>query len=76
MPTDTTIPHVELVPAVTAARECHVTRRTIGRWLTLPAVSFPPPVEINTRLYFRRDQLENWKASRTAPAKAAGGDNR
>jgi predicted DNA-binding transcriptional regulator AlpA len=56
---------VELVPAGTVASECHVTRRTIGRWILDPAVGFPPPVEINKRLYFRRGELEGWKLSRT-----------
>jgi hypothetical protein len=73
MPTDT-VPAVELVPAVTVANECHVTRRTVGRWMLDPAIGLPPPVEINKRLYFRRAELESWKLSRTAgiPAKAAG----
>jgi hypothetical protein len=74
MPADNTVSPIELVPAVTAARELHVTRRTVGRWMLDPAVGFPPSVEINTRLYFRRDELESWKVSRAAgiPAKAAG----
>jgi hypothetical protein len=72
MPDDTTVSHLELVPAVTAARELHVTRRTVGRWMLDPTVGFPPPVEINTRLYFRRDELESWKLSRGAPVRVAG----
>jgi predicted DNA-binding transcriptional regulator AlpA len=57
---------VELVPAPTAATECHVTRRTIGRWLLDETLGFPTPVEINRRLYFHRSELEAWKLSRLA----------
>jgi hypothetical protein len=41
---------IELVPAGTVAAECHVTRRTIGRWILDAAIGFPAPVEINKRL--------------------------
>jgi predicted DNA-binding transcriptional regulator AlpA len=57
---------VELVPAPTVAAECHVTRRTVGRWLLDENLGFPAPVEINRRLYFRRAELEAWKLSRLA----------
>jgi hypothetical protein len=62
MPSD--IAPVELVPAGIVASECHVTRRTVGRWILDPEVGFPSPVEINGRLYFRRPELEGWKTSR------------
>jgi predicted DNA-binding transcriptional regulator AlpA len=60
---------VELVPAVTVASEFHTTRRTIGRWFVTPAMNFPQPISINSRLYFRRSEIEAWKLSRAvAPA--------
>jgi hypothetical protein len=55
---------VELVPASTVAKECNVTRRTIGRWILDQKIEFPEPAEINKRLYFRRPELEAWKLSR------------
>ena len=61
---------VELVPAPTVATECHVTRRTVGRWLLDENLGFPAPVEINRRLYFRRSELEAWKLSRLAGGSA------
>jgi predicted DNA-binding transcriptional regulator AlpA len=54
---------VELVPARIAAAECHVSRRTIGRWVLDAELNFPAPVEINKRLYFHRAELEAWKLS-------------
>jgi predicted DNA-binding transcriptional regulator AlpA len=57
---------VELIPAGTVAAECHVTRRTIGRWILDAAIGFPAPIEINKRLYFKRAELEAWKLSRVA----------
>jgi predicted DNA-binding transcriptional regulator AlpA len=63
---------VELVPAGTVASECHVTHRTIGRWILDEAVGFPQPVEINKRLYWRRPQLKEWKCSRPAASSRMG----
>jgi hypothetical protein len=63
---------VELVPAGTVAAECHVARRTIGRWILDPAIGFPAPIEINHRLYFRRPELEAWKLSRAIAASRMG----
>jgi len=57
-----------LVPAPKAASECHVTRRSLGRWMKDERLNFPRPVEINKRLYFDRDELEAWKRSRVRPA--------
>jgi hypothetical protein len=59
---------LELVPAVTVAKEFNTTRRTIGRWFVTPAMGFPQPVEINKRLYFRRNEIESWKVSRALTA--------
>jgi hypothetical protein len=57
-------PADELVPAPVLAKEFGVTRRTLGRWFVDPRLNFPPPVEINGRLYSRRPEIERWKLER------------
>jgi len=54
----------ELIPAPALAQEFRVTRRTLGRWFTNEKLGFPKPVEINTRLYFKRADIEAWKMTR------------
>jgi predicted DNA-binding transcriptional regulator AlpA len=60
-----------LIPAPAVASELGVTRRTLGRWLIDLNLGFPRPIEINCRLYFRRAELEAWKAGRLRRATGA-----
>jgi hypothetical protein len=53
-----------LVPATIVAGEFGISRRNLGRWFKEPKLEFPIPVQINKRLYFKRSELEAWKASR------------
>jgi hypothetical protein len=55
---------VALIPAARVAAEFHVTRKTIERWVNNPSLGFPHPRIINTRWFFRRDELEEWKRGR------------
>jgi predicted DNA-binding transcriptional regulator AlpA len=43
------------------ACELGVTKRTIARWIK--AGSLPQPKEFNRRLYWPRDEIEDWKRS-------------
>lgn len=43
-----------------------VSMRTLRRWLANPALSFPKPVRINRRLYFRQMDLEAWDSKNGA----------
>jgi predicted DNA-binding transcriptional regulator AlpA len=52
------------VPATVVAAEFGISRRNLGRWFKDPRLEFPIPVQINKRLYFKRSELEEWKASR------------
>jgi len=38
-----------------------VTRRTVGRWLTDPAMEFPAPLTLNGRHYFDEVDLETYE---------------
>ena len=51
-----------LVPAATAAAEFGFGRRTMGRRMADPASGFPAAIRIKGRLYFRRSELEHFKA--------------
>lgn len=53
-----------LVPAIVAAAEFGITRRTLARWVDSEHLEFPAPVIINLRWFFSRAALEAWKASR------------
>lgn len=64
---------IELIAAGTIAAECHVRRRTIGRWILDAVIGFHAPVEINKGLYFRRAELEAWKVSRAVASCRMGG---
>jgi predicted DNA-binding transcriptional regulator AlpA len=72
IPADAVEAPIELVPAANVASECHINRRTIGRWILDEKLSFPAPIEINKRLYFRRADLEAWKVSRAVASCRTG----
>ncbi len=53
-----------LVAKPRLAHEHDVSTRTIDRWTEDPTLNFPRPVKIKTRIYYYRDEVENWKADR------------
>jgi hypothetical protein len=53
-----------LVSKPTLARELDATTRSIDRWAADPRMKFPTPLKMNRRIYFFRDEIENWKLSR------------
>lgn len=58
----------ELVPAPQLAKEIGIHRRSLARWLEDEAVGLPKPTKIRSRLFFRRDEIEAWKAARVRSA--------
>ena len=51
-----------LIPAAdTEALGLGVGRRSIGRYIKNPPEGFPTPLRINSRLYFRRAEIEAYK---------------
>ena len=60
-----------LIPAPQLAGELGITRRTLARWFANPALGFPQPTRINTRLYFSRSSVEEWKAARLRQSREA-----
>lgn len=62
---------VEFVPKAKVAAEHHVVVKTIDRWTANPKMGFPQPVRINRRDYFKRGELERWKAAQRAREVAA-----
>jgi predicted DNA-binding transcriptional regulator AlpA len=52
-----------LVAAATVAAEFGFGRRTIGRRMADPTSGFPAAIRIKGRLYFRRCELEKYKAA-------------
>lgn len=55
-----------LVPANNVRERFGVTDMTLWRWLRDDALSFPRPIYIKTRRYWREDELSDWIASRAA----------
>jgi excisionase family DNA binding protein len=51
------------ITAPQLADELAVSRRTITRWLRDVPLGFPRPKVINHRLYFERDEVDQWKAA-------------
>ena len=58
----TDLPNETLVSAATASSELGHGRRTLGRRMADPALGFPPAIRIKGRIYFRRSELERFKA--------------
>jgi predicted DNA-binding transcriptional regulator AlpA len=58
------------IPATQLAAELGVSRRTLTRWLREITLEFPRPKIVKSRLYFKRGEVEAWKAS--TAVKAAG----
>ena len=52
------------VPQPVVAVELGVTDRTLWRWRNDLNVAFPQPKIIRGRCYFRRSELDAWKATR------------
>jgi predicted DNA-binding transcriptional regulator AlpA len=44
---------------------------TVWRWLQNTSLSFPAPIRINGRRFWRLNELEAWEASRSAEGKAS-----
>ncbi len=55
---------IKLRPKPEVASDFKTTTRTIDRWSRDPKMGFPPPIHINTRVYFDDEALEAWKISR------------
>jgi predicted DNA-binding transcriptional regulator AlpA len=53
----------ELVPAPALAAEIGIHRRSLARWLKDESLGLPEPLKIRGRLFFRREEIENWKAA-------------
>ena len=51
----------DLIPTSSLARELGVNRRTLARWAA--EAKCPSPRVFNRRLYFKRDEIEAWKAT-------------
>ncbi len=58
----------KLVPAMVAAAELGVVRRTLARWVEREELGFPKPALINRRWYFRRGDLESFKEAQLRKA--------
>jgi predicted DNA-binding transcriptional regulator AlpA len=53
-----------LIPAPQLAGELSISRRTLTKWIDNPSLGFPQPTRINSRLYFSRTAVEEWKVAR------------
>ena len=60
-----------LLPARRAWERFGVTPRTLDRWLQDERMSFPKPVVINSRRYWRESELAAWEQSRAKQGAAA-----
>lgn len=48
-----------------------VSDMTLWRWLNDPAMSFPQPIKIQTRRYWREAEIKAWLDAKTPAGKAA-----
>lgn len=54
----------KLLPSTPVAARYQVTRRTLERWLRDEKLNFPMPIVVNSRRYWREEDLELWERSR------------
>jgi hypothetical protein len=54
------------LPTVQVAKRYNVVVRTIERWERDPNLSFPKPLVVNKRKYWRLEELERWERSRAS----------
>lgn len=54
------------LPAVVVCDRFGITERTLHRWLRDPRLEFPRPILINTRRYFREEEIASWETRRLA----------
>jgi predicted DNA-binding transcriptional regulator AlpA len=55
--------------AMLRARYGGISDMTLWRWLADQALSFPKPLVINRRRFWRLDQLEAWEGAQLAKSK-------
>ncbi len=60
-----------LLPARDVLARYQVVERTISRWLADPSMSFPAPIKIRQRRYWREADLLAWERSRATARPAA-----
>jgi hypothetical protein len=53
-----------LVPSRKVLERYLISDRTLDRWTANPALSFPQPIFINKRRYWRISELAEWERSR------------
>ena len=51
------------LPSTAVCIRYGITRRTLGRWMVDPELSFPKPTEINGRLYHEEAALDAWEVA-------------
>ncbi len=61
----------ELVPAPALAQEFGIHRRSLARWIVDQSLGLPEPVKIRGRLFFKREEIEHWKAEQIRNARGA-----
>lgn len=57
-----------LVPGPVVSVEFGITDRTLARWRADPRVNFPKHVIIRSRTYFRRAEIDAWRAAQAGPS--------
>lgn len=60
-----------LLPARDVLARYQVVERTISRWLADPSMSFPEPIKIRQRRYWREADLLAWERTRATTRPAA-----
>lgn len=66
-----TLAYDALLPARQTMQRYGIADRTLDRWLADPALSFPKPVVVNKRRYFRVADLQSWERDRAKDGGAA-----
>ena len=62
----------EFVPSGQLRAELgEISDMTLWRWLRDSGLNFPRPVQIRNRRYWRRSEVDRWKATRIQKRKAA-----
>ena len=65
-PTESALPR--LIPAREVRRRCAgISQVTLYRWLRNPALGFPRPIRINSRMFFAEDKIAHWLDARAEP---------
>lgn len=64
-------PSENMLPAATVWKRYGKTDRTLDRWLKDEALSFPRPIIIRNRRYFKENELLNWEIAQASKVNAA-----